>query len=372
MDIHDELDTYKNKLDNSKFNISVFTDGHYDIRDTYFAEMNSNYTTGRLSDSYMQQFIDVLDGFTDVLHLNGDNINGVIDNQRSGMAQNQYILRKWFTGKNKSYRSAIIGNHDDLSPIGILKGNATSTSISDVIDESWFRANIPQEPSTHYDNDSLSFYKDFDAYKIRLIALDTEEPPTTLDRNGHVLYPRWVWHGLTNKTLFWLSYKALMGVPSDYTTLIVTHCPLWFSDGLDYQWNDTGSRMINFDVLRELLNGFITGQSVSINKSDKSIHDWLDPLPVTRRNELYGVGWGVKLNIDFSKQGNRSFIGVFSGHTHKEAIADLGTFKNIQLQHGFPNSQSGLPGLTTISIDTSSRLVNLVGFGIATDRSFKY
>lgn len=372
MNIAEELKEYATSIDTNKFNISIFTDGHYDNRQIYFGKMNSNYTTGRIVRKYIPKFIEALDGISDVMHLNGDNINGVMDKLYSGKAQNSSMIQSWLNNIKYSYKSATIGNHDDLSPVGILKGNQFAIDNNDVIDLGWFKSKMNNDPDSIYHDKSLSFYKDFPDKKIRFILLDTEEPPEINDEFGKKIYPRWLWHGFTNNTLYWLSNEALQDVPTDFTTFIVTHCPLWCDDDLDYKWSDNGANMVNFDAFKDIVNAFIEGKKYSINRSDKDVNTWLRQLKEINRSELYGTGWGLRLAVDFGKQGARKFAGVFSGHTHKEEIADLGNFKNVQLQHGFPNTDDGRPGLTTISIDTANQEVNLLGFGIATNRAFKY
>jgi hypothetical protein len=372
VDITQELKKYATTIDTNNFNITIFTDGHYDAREKYYKNMNSNYITGKMASKYIPIFAKILDGIPDVMHLNGDNINGVMDNLYSGKAQNNFMIRSWLSTIKHSYKSATIGNHDDLSPVAILKGSQYVTDNNDVIDVGWFKSKMNNDAKGFYHDKSLSFYKDFPDKKIRFILLDTEEPPVINDEFGKILYPRWLWHGVTNNLLYWLSYKALQNIPEDFTTFIVTHCPIWCDDELDYKWSDTGANMVNFDALRDIINAFISGNKYSIKRSDKEVNRWLKKLKKINRSELYGTGWGLKLDVDFSNQGPRKLAGVFSGHTHKEELADLGSFKNIQLQHGFPNTDNGAPGLTTVSINTKNQEVDLLGFGIASNRSYKY
>ncbi|MFC6202557.1 hypothetical protein ACFP1L_11855 [Lactiplantibacillus nangangensis] len=379
------MQTYANGINTDNFNIGIYTDPHYDIRDLYPNGLNSNYVYGRYGQSSLISILKSMGNTADVLHLNGDNVNGITTELANNQKQNKVMLSSWFSDGYgvTADRTATIGNHDDGSPHASV-GNLDLLNSSNTVSVEWFQNNIQYPSGSVRDTGSLSFYKDYVAKKVRYIVLDTEEPPLTVNTAGNYVYNRWLWHGLTQHTLSWLVDSALKNVPADYTTLVVTHCPIWFNDGKDYQWGDSGANMVNFEVFTGILNAFITGTKYTSEKSAQSVHDWLN---IVHKNSseftnnypvsIYGAGWEINITADFSTQGKRKFAGVFSGHTHQEKLSKIDNFYSVQLQHGFPwkNKDLGTDnqlGFTTISIDTINQQVELIGFGYASNRSYKY
>lgn len=375
--LSEKLDKYSQNINSNRFNIGVFTDLHYENRDVYFEGMNSNYPTGYYTASVINDIQKSLGNRVDILHLNGDVINGVTTCVEAGKRMNRALVQSWLYPATSitADMSWTIGNHDDLSPSGLVLKSVKELTRKNVIELEWFQAQSDRLHNGNFDQSSMSYFKDYPDKKIRYIVLDTEEPPNYLDENNKLIYSRWLWHGIKNDTFNWLISNALHNVPNGMTVVIMTHCPLWFNDSVDYKWSDKGARMINFDVLRDILDAYISGRKINIKKSEDDINKWL--VNITGKDDikrLYGAGWAVDLTADFIKQGSRDLAGVFSGHTHKEEIADLGLFKNVQLQHAFSNNLNEVDniGFTTVEIDTSKRIVSLKGFGIATDREYKY
>lgn len=337
-----ELETFKNKINTDHFNLAISTDLHYDAG-------RQNY---KLSDKMLPHLSNLisLDGIADSLLLGGDNIDGYQINKINNLKNMEIVANKIFYETNQSDVFLLRGNHDD--------GSVRSKKPAEIINDSEFKKvfkTIEKFNNEMRDGDSLYFYKDYPDKKIRLIGLDSVDAPNTLDSDGNVIYQKQYYCGYQSQQLEWLANVALQNVPTDYHTMIVTHVHLALNDRDN--GNGTFEYHPNHAQLINIIETFKKGESTLVYSNL--------------------TGYQCNFTADFTTQGPRTFIAFVNGHVHQDAINDVGTFKNVWLDcaitrfdvdYGTTKEDS----INVISVDTTNRLVNVLGFGRSVDRQFKY
>lgn len=346
------LENFKDSLDQSKFNLAVNTDSH--------AEDNQalqQYPASYLSFSHLAN-IRTLHEVVDAIHINGDTVHGDALNIEEVRHQNETAVSLFKDYPLQCDVFFTMGNHDDGS--GRKKNNLLGKNLKpkDVLSESDFKSiyRTEQQNGEVRDGDSIYYYKDYPDKKIRVISLNSSEvSEQIIDENGLIKYPRFTNHSYSKKQLDWLANVALMGVPEDYHTLILQHTPLCFG------WALEGSNYFNHDMVRDIILAFMEGKKY-VGQSTSGIPEF-----------------DAAVGADFSKQGSRIFVGLFSGHLHNEANynSELG-FNNITLLNSIPDKDDRLvdtlreEAFSVLEIDKAERKVNIKGFGAASSRSYIY
>ena len=346
------LETFKSQIDSKKFNLAVNTDAH--------AEDNQRlqqYPGSFLSFSHFAN-IRTLHDVVDAIQINGDAVHGDALGLESVRHQNETIVSLFKDYPLSCDTFFTPGNHDDGS--GRLKAALLGKILTPgmvLSDDDFKRIYRTSENSGEVrDGESLYFYKDYPEKKIRLIGLNSSEVDEKIvDENGLIKYPRFVNHAYSEKQLNWLANVALMDVPEDYHTLILQHTPLEFG------WDMTGnSSYYNHDMVRDIILAFIQGTNY-VGQSTAGIPEF-----------------DAAVGADFSKQGERIFVGLFSGHLHNEANYTEAGFNNITLLNSIPDKEDRVIGtlqeeaFSVLEVDVAERKVNIKGFGAAASRSFVY
>lgn len=208
---------------------------------------------------------------------------------------------------------------------------------------------------------SSYFYKNFNEYKIRFVVLDMYDIGSELDPqyNDNA--------GYRQAQLEWLINNALV-IENNWSVIIVTHsAPVSPKQGMSYNAGPN----VNADALRKILEDFKSGSAGSISQ---------------------GTGaFAINLNYDFSVQGARDVIGLFSGHCHVDNIVKINGINYVSIACGYidvqlyigedsltenlgtrvQNSMSAIC-LDYVSINKSQRTVSLKRIGFGNDRTFTY
>lgn len=352
-DVLERLSQFITKVPKLNFNLSVITDMHYD-KNPNFDEWGV-YKNSDLALKHLDYFL-TLGKIADVLILNGDQTNGFERDTLTTSAVYKGVVDKLFNTEMQADKFAVIGNHDDGSPMTYQRGYVTPNDVLNISDIKKIHRTSEQLNRENRDDGSLYWMKDYPEKKIRLIGLDTEDVDYSITgKDGYCRYNRWLWHAYRQQQMNWLANIALKNVPSNYHTMIVGHCPLY------YQWEDLGAHHVNHDIVRGIITAFITG-SKYIGQADEKV---------------VGEGFGINIKVDYSAQGPHQFIGFFAGHTHEEKIVDLNSFKVIHLKNDICTDDNLLGtakemAFTTISVNPHYGHVDLLGFGNATIRSYDY
>lgn len=347
------VEAFVKQINPANLNLAVITDAHYEVIDRANFTDWCDYPYATTGIDHLANFLEIAK-HTDMGVVNGDNTGGNMLSKETIMADEQlYTSRIIYSGSEVPI-ALMAGNHDDGSP-------ARYKYPDEVMTEEELKQTF-KTTENRFDEirnqDSLYYYKDFKDKKVRLIHLWAEDvPEDVLDNNGYKKYPRWLWHGYRQAQLNWLINSALQ-VPADYQTIIMAHTPVV---GSGYANNDVNAHFINHDLLEGIINAFVEGSSFA--KENKA--------------EDVGDGWGAVVNVDFSIQGERTLIGFFNGHTHREEIDQMYQFTQVHLMNDVCIKKSDFgtdkeSAITVISVDTANKKVELLGYGRATNRSFNY
>lgn len=331
------LEELKGKIDSTKFNLTFITDAHAGYGETIA------YKNGGLSWSHLanaQQTGDKVDAIV----YGGDNIDCGTFNKKQNLAGlRRFSLMGFKEGLPPTF--ALFGNHDD----GSLYINTKSTPENIISKEEfkdYFYTKEKLENEVRNGN-SLYFYKDFPEKKIRLIGVDTGDiDQSQLNSDGTYKYTTRDTFPFREEQLKWLATVALQNVPTDYHVMMMGHCPLYVGE----------SKYINHAQMVQIIEAFKNG---TIGKIQSSTTDY-----------------ECNFDIDFSKQGPRSFIAYFAGHFHSQSLSKIESVDIVRClqsiaSDGWENTLQE-DGWSVISVDTKKRKVDLFGFGRASDRSINY
>lgn len=345
--IKDEILRVKQEIQRDNFNIQLITDMHYDTR------YKPRYQNAALTMNHLENMLE-FDDAVDVTIVNGDNVDSMYQELDFIRRDTKEMVSKCLDRKHESDVFIHLGNHDD----GSSRERTGKQPLMDnfIKKEEYkeiFRTAACLNGETREAGDSLYYFKDYEKYKIRLIGLYTEDIDESLsDGEGRLKYGRWLTHTIGQQQLDWLANTALKGAPEDYHVVVVGHCPPY------YDWEDIWARQINHEFQIGVLRAFKEGTKYYQVSKDKDF-----PLVA---------------DYDFSKQGERTLVGFFAGHTHREHITDWGGIKIVHCLHSVDMPENDNAGTiledaqTTISIDTTQRHVQLLGLGRATNREFYY
>ncbi|WP_436629446.1 metallophosphoesterase family protein [Latilactobacillus sakei] len=358
-----EINRVKELINPDNLNLLFITDLHWE-QDNSNAYAHSNRSLSHLSNAL------AFDDKVDAIILGGDNTNSYSKSLSYIKKQIEQINDKLYdTGS--SDRFSLLGNHDD----GSMRSRLLSRSLKpeDIVLKRDF-INLMRANNSNYGEirmaDNLAFYKDYADKKVRVIGLNALDIPDGLtNEDGSIKYNRQHKFGYSSSQLKWLAETALTGVPEDYHTVVFSHIhtnPAPVTESI----TETTDVRFNYDLLQQLLWAFQAGTAVVLN------------------NEL--KDFEVDLTIDFTAQGKRTLVGFINGHTHWEGITKVGTFTDVHCLNSIyegagdelVNQAPGQPdrklndvtedAFTIISIDTTKKHVDLIGFGAATNRGFDY
>lgn len=346
----DYLPDFISKIDQSRFNIAVITDPHY--QDRYLGEGEKiDYPYSKYSINHLADFLELANHVDMAISLGDNNGGNNVEKARNYADEALYNDRLLYTPA-KGDVALVPGNHDDGSPMMYTR-NIPDGIIKEAELKELFATTTPRFGEKR-DGDSLYFFKDYDEHKIRVITLWTNDvPEDVLASDGNLKYPRWLWHGFRQQQLNWLANTALK-VPTGYQVIIMAHAPLSADKWVD---DDPNVHCINHDLVAGIINAFVTG-STYVNKG--TVKDW-----------------EASVNCDFTSQGAGTLIGWFDGHKHREKIDVHNDFKQVEMVNDFPPKLTDVGtehegAMTVISIDTANKQVDLLGWGRATNRSMTY
>ena len=346
----DHLPNFISKIDQTRFNIAVITDPHY--QDRYLGEGEKiDYPYSKYSINHLADFLELANHVDLAISLGDNNGGNNVEKARNYADEALYNDRLLYTSTEGDV-ALIPGNHDDGSP-AMYSSNIPDGIIKEAELKELFATTTPRFGEKR-DGDSLYFFKDYDEHKIRVITLWTNDvPEDVLASDGNLKYPRWLWHGFRQQQLNWLANTALK-VPTGYQVIIMAHAPLSADNWVD---DDPNVHYVNHDLVSGIINAFVTG-STYVNKG--TVKDW-----------------EASVNCDFTSQGAGTLIGWFDGHKHREQIDVHNDFKQVEMINDFPLKLTDVGtehegAMTVISIDTANKQVDLLGWGRATNRSMTY
>lgn len=347
---NDSIAETSRMIDTSKFNLGFITDTHWEPTPVVYGR--SDLSMGHLA-NLMQ-----LDSKLNAIIAGGDNTNSYsksLDYVKKYV--NEFGNNLLNYGKHAD-RFALIGNHDD----GSLRGDKLKRDVkpSDIvtIDDFAKAYHFDDRFDEVRDDHSPWFYKDYSGAKIRVIGIQTQDiDETSVNDFDALKYKRQWTFGIRQMQFDFLTKKALV-VPEGYAVMIFGHAQL----RPDGDYNDDGV-WINNQLLINVLNAFKAGSKFIGSGTT--------------------VDFEVNVNVDFTQQGEREIIGYFAGHLHKEyfnpaseikyganfnMITCLASLNQVSADTGTQKED----GFTILSVDSTAKKCNLIGFGRATNREFSY
>lgn len=222
---------------------------------------------------------------------------------------------------------------------------------------------IATRPSTIFDiventTDKMGYYYyDVPNKKVRVIILNPQDIPDTLDADGYIKYSGINVAGYRQKQIDWL-YQTLRNTPEDTTVAVYQH----FGFGERYA---TGRAYLpyNYEIIDGIFNSFVTGGTFSSSYTD---------------------------NSDFKASISATFIGrkgklafLAHGHFHTDRISkDINGIVNYSIgcsvsrpkkdQQDRPLGVLEEDLWDIVVLNTKKRHVDLIRFGKGSDRTFDY
>lgn len=166
-----------------------------------------------------------------------------------------------------------------------------------------------------HEGENTYYYKDFAAYKIRLICVCQYEYPP--DKNGDAF----VYHRGDNcysqEQITWLC-ETLNDTPSDYGVIMAMHSfPAKMSADRNNPWvSSTYSESTPSDLMDHTNDGWIITDIVNAWINGTSIEKTYHYTP-------QGTWTEIEVDVDFSERGEGEFITYIGGHWHKSIMSSV-------------------------------------------------
>lgn len=336
------------RLETNTFKFGVLTDAHYSDM-TGFDWFKDQYR----SLNHLSNFHEALGEGADALIYGGDNVANESPEIAINSKAQEIFSSKVFDTMMSADRFMLLGNHDNYVPLPTT-ADVIFQSIEKVYSDEdysgFYRANQLLFNEQRENGNSLYFYKDYPEKNIRLIGLNTNDNPRVVDSEGKIKYNYNQSLGILQPQIDWL-YSVLRETPAGYHTVIVSHTPLT-------------TDAYNVDLVVGMLKAFKNG--------------------TTYQELRTAEDWEAQVSADFTEQGPRKLVGVFSGHLHKEIFSGIDDeIHQISLNSSWFQGQSDRTVADEIStnkedcwyligINTTESRVNIYGFDAGNNFEYVY
>lgn len=285
---------FKNRIntDPSVLKINYYRDLHY------MESIKSEYGESTARSLDQLKCGAVLADVVDLAVLNGDNAHDD-ENINLTRLRNKQVGNVAYEAMGGKDVFISLGNHDDHSVYGfgaIKDPRPIDQTIRLVEFNNLWQVNMHDFGETRPDGKTYCF-KDYPGQKIRVVILDGFESPEMIE-NGNTKYPRVSSSIYDSDQINWFAEDALMNVPEGYAVIAFTHAPLKGMFGNKPYANYTN---IGHELILGITNAFQQGTGYSGIESNADYPSTVD--------------------VDYSGQGKRDFIGFVFGHEHWDAAS---------------------------------------------------
>ncbi|QAR86314.1 DUF2479 domain-containing protein [Pediococcus acidilactici] len=349
------LESAQAGIDKSKFNLIFATDYHYDIGSTY-NPFDNEPPVENIQEMWEAGLRKILNATSlnnaDAVVFNGDNVDepSVHDHKLEKRMMMKEMKDFFKTASSSAKIPAFIlkGNHDQ-NYHHATNYKLPDSVITDKEFEQIYSENVKEYGEIRNGNSNY-FYKDFEDKKIRLIGLDAYDLPEGVSGDGSLKFDRFTKSGFQQAQLNWLANTALQ-VTEGTTVVIAMHHPV---DGT----LASDPRVINHDVLFQILSDFAGGKS----------------------NSVSGKNSDVPVNINYTFSGAGTIAAVLSGHYHIDGNNTMNGINYIQTRCSLTTGDNVIKkkrwdyfgtaledAFDIVSIDTTAKTVDLKRIGAGSE-----
>lgn len=220
------------------------------------------------------------------------------------------------------------------------------------------------------------YYKDFTAYKIRVITLmEYENAIETVDANSD----HWRRY-ITTEQMQWFA-DTLYSTPFDYSVIVLLH-QVVFPNPTIVECKFTENAIYR-QVSSDFTSGFgyiLTNMGWSGNEIAEVVDSFVNGTAINKTYEAHFTNAGTVANIsvskDFSDRGAGKFICYLSGHTHAPFVLKTHNY-NDQIQILLPSASDNYyqrkaddirpvtasPNFYCLSFDTTNKIIKILKVG---------
>lgn len=247
--------------------------------------------------------------------------------------------------------SFIFGNHDGAYS-ELPEPYAVDQNLSKQEMLEWYYTWQRKHKNKHFGADGTYFYLDDKKAKTRFICLNTHDVPSfETDEKGRAIYNTFRCFCIREEQLRWLAHEALALPSQKWQVLLFSH-----ENATAVEKHKTR----NHDLILGILQAFRNGE---VFNGETNFDD-----------QPY---YNAKISVDFTGRGGE-FVAWISGHIHEDKIInDNGVVCVATLNdscafwlnnHGTAEEQA----FDIFVVDKKRKKVNIVRFGVGTDRAFTY
>ena len=253
----------------------------------------------------------------------------------------------------------VIGNHD--------AGNGTAVASNGTQQQIFDKFIAPVVSKTGTETTVSYYYKDYGAKNLRVIVLNSSDVPDTLADEDTFAVSHGTLGAFSQTQVDWF-ISALENTPAGYHVLILMHyvnAPMTADENIEFQSSSGGGASGTENnaysgLIQDIISAWVSGTALT-----QSYTSSVANMPV------------IEVDADFSSRGTGVFVGVLSGHRHRDII---GKFDDYPTQNACVFSLANMPRgteddlpriegtksedlLTVVSVDTTNRKLYLVRVG---------
>ena len=253
----------------------------------------------------------------------------------------------------------VIGNHD--------AGNGTAVSQNGTQQQIFDKFIAPVVTKTGTETTTSYYYKDYNTPKIRIIVLNSSDVPDTLASDTTFAVNHGTLGAFSQAQINWF-ISTLANTPAGYHVLILMHyvnAPMTYDTNIKFQ-SSTGGHASGTEnnaysgLIQDIVSAWVLGGTLTQDYTSTVAN-----MPT------------VSVDADFTTRGTGVFIGVLSGHRHRDIIGKFDSYPSqwacvfslANMLRGTEDDLARVEGeksedlLTLVSINTTNRKLYLVRVG---------